>query len=89
MPKSTSFDPNEYIVNAIAQYDAQIAQYQKKRAQLAAILGGGGSAKPGKAKAAAPAAGAAKPKRKMSAAARKKISEAQKARWANQKKGSK
>lgn len=92
MPKSMSFDPNQHIANALAEYDAQIAQLQKRRAQLAAIIGGGSasvSAKPAKAKAAAPAAGGAKPKRKMSAAARKKISDAQKARWAAQKKGGK
>lgn len=79
MPRVTDFDPNEHINKALSAIDAQIAQLQAKRDQLAAVIGGGKKNK---------AAGTTKPaktKRPMSDEARQKISEAQQRRWADAK----
>ncbi len=80
MPRGTDFDPNEHINKALSAIDAQIAQLQGKRDQLAAVMGGGK-----KTKAAAAPAKAGKTKRPMSDEARQKISEAQQRRWAEAK----
>lgn len=77
MPRDTNFDPNQHIVKALAAIDAQIAQLQTKRNQLAAVIGGGKATK---------AAGAKGAKRPMSEEAKQKIREAQKRRWAAAKK---
>ena len=82
MPRSTGFDPNQHLVSALSALDAQIASLQTKRAQLAAIIGGGKAS----VKATAKVAKASKAKRPMSEEAKRKISEAQKKRWATQKK---
>ena len=79
MPRVTDFDPNEHINKALAALDAQIAQLQAKRDQLAAVMGGGKKTK------AAGTPKAAKTKRPMSDEARQKISEAQQRRWADAK----
>ena len=84
MPRTKSFDATTHLTNALAAIDADLASLQKKRAQLAAIIG---NAVVVKSKVKVAAVTEAKPKRKMSAAARKKISEAQKKRWAEQKGG--
>ncbi|HEX4950245.1 MAG TPA: hypothetical protein VFZ34_26510 [Blastocatellia bacterium] len=76
MPRGTNFDPNQHITKALAAIDAQIAQLQSKRDQLASIVGGGKKAK---------AAGAPKAKRAMSEEAKQKIREAQQKRWAEAK----
>ncbi len=83
MPRVTDFDPNEHINKALAAIDAQIAQLQSKRDQLAAVIGGGKKTK------AAGAAKVGKTKRPMSDEARQKISEAQQRRWAEAKAGGK
>jgi hypothetical protein len=82
MPRSTGFDPNQHLTNALSALDAQIASLQNKRAQLAAIIGGGKAS----AKTTAKAVGASKAKRPMSEEAKRKISEAQRKRWAAAKK---
>lgn len=79
MPRVTDFDPNEHINKALFAIDAQIAQLQTKRDQLAAVLGGGKKTK------AAGVAKVGKTKRPMSDEARQKISEAQQRRWAEAK----
>lgn len=90
---ATSSDPAELIKQAMAGLDAQIREWTTKRDQLARLLpAGGGSATfavrrrgrpPGsKNKAAASARENAKPKRKVSAATRRKLKEAARARWA-------
>ena len=79
MPRATDFDPNEHINKAMTAMDAQIAQLQAKRDQLAAVIGGVKKTK------AASAAKAGKKKRPMSDEARQKISEAQQKRWAEAK----
>jgi hypothetical protein len=78
MPRSTNFDPNQHLNKALAAMDAQMAQLQAKRDQLAAVIGGSKKAK---------AAGAtkAKAKRPMSEEAKQKIREAQQKRWAEAK----
>ena len=73
MPRGKSFDPNQHINNALDAMDAQLAQLQAKRDQLAAVIGGGKMTK---------AAGTAKPKRAMSEESKQKIREAQQKRWA-------
>lgn len=80
MPRGTNFDPNQHITKALAAIDAQIAQLQVKRDQLAAVIGGGKKAK---------ATGAPKAKRAMSEEAKQKIREAQQKRWADAKAGAK
>lgn len=82
MPRSTEFDPNQHLTNALSALDAQIASLQNKRAQLAAIIGGAKTS----VKVTAKPAKASKAKRPMSEEAKRKISEAQKKRWATQKK---
>lgn len=82
MPRVTDFDPNEHINKAVEAIDAQIAQLQAKRDQLAAVIDGGKKIKKTQA-ASAPKAG--KKKRPMSDEARQKISEAQQRRWAEAK----
>ncbi len=79
MPRVTDFDPNEHINKALAAIDAQIAQLQSKRDQLAAVMGGGKKPK------AASADKAVKTKRPMSEEAKQKIREAQQKRWADAK----
>lgn len=76
MPRSKDFDPNEHINRALSAIDAQIAQLQSKRDQLAAVIGGGKKTK------VAGAAKAVKTKRPMSEEAKQKIREAQQRRWA-------
>ncbi|MBL8206755.1 MAG: hypothetical protein JNM09_21155 [Blastocatellia bacterium] len=76
MPREKSFDPNQHINKALAAIDAQIAELQAKRDQLASIIGGGKKAK---------AATASKGKRAMSEEAKQKIREAQQKRWAEAK----
>ena len=76
MPRGKSFDPNQHITKAVEAIDAQIAQLQAKRDQLAAIVGGSKKAK---------AASAPKGKRQMSEEAKQKIREAQQKRWAEAK----
>ncbi len=71
-------DPAELLRLALDGFDAQIAELQKTRSQLAAMI----NQPP-----AGPTVEAAAPqKRKLSAAARAKISAAAKARWARVKK---
>ncbi len=77
--KTETFDPNEHITKAVAAIDAQIAQLQAKRNQLASIVGGSKTTK-----AAAPAK-PRKKKRPMSEEAKQKIREAQQKRWAEAK----
>ncbi len=79
MPRVTNFDPNEHINKALVAMDAQIAQLQATRDQLAAVLGGGKKTK------ATGAANAGKKKGPMSDEARQKISVAQQKRWAEAK----
>jgi hypothetical protein len=62
------------IDKIFASIDAEIAQLKRARA----LLSGGGTKK-------SPSASPVRKKRKMSAAARKRIADAQKARWAKQK----
>src|SRR5262244_2788677 len=78
MPTTRRDDPSEPLRLALDGLDAQIAELQKTRAQLAAMIDH-------------PPAGstveaAAPQKRKLSAEARAKISAAAKARWAREKK---
>lgn len=82
MPRSKSFDPNQHLAKALSALDAQITALQAKRAQLAAIIGGGKVA-------AVKTASAAKSTRAMSPEAKAKISEAQKKRWADAKNAAK
>ena len=73
-------DPAELLRLALDGFDAQIAELQAKRAQLAAMIGRSS---------ANPAVEVAPPqkRRKLSAVARAKISAAAKARWAKKRKG--
>lgn len=64
------------INDLLASIDSEIARLKQARALLAGI--GGGKSAP-----------AIKPKRKMSAAARKRIADAQRKRWAAVKKAAK
>ena len=79
MPKTKGEDLEELLRRALTGLDAQIAELQNKRAQLAVLI---------EPAAAVPAIYAAAPRkqRKMSAEARAKISAAAKARWANRRK---
>ena len=79
MLKTKRDDPTELIRLAVTGLDAQIAELQGMRAQLAALI----SERP-----APPAVGTAAPRkrRKLSAGAKAKISAAAKARWAKEKK---
>lgn len=76
MPRGKSFDPNQHINKALAAIDAQIAELQAKRDQLAAVIGGGKKTK---------ATGTSKSKRAMSEESKQKIREAQQRRWAEAK----
>ena len=80
MPTTKRTDPAELLRLALDGFDAQIAELQATRAQLAAMIG-----RP----AANPAIEVATPqkRRTLSAAARAKISAAAKARWAKERKG--
>jgi len=80
MPTTKRTDPAELLRLALDGFDAQIAELQATRAQLAAMIG-----RP----AATPAIEVATPqkRRTLSAAARAKISAAAKARWAKERKG--
>src|SRR5215813_11366962 len=73
-------DPAELLRLALDGFDAQIAELQAKRAQLAAMIGRSS---------ATPAVEVAPPqkRRALSAVARAKISAAAKARWAKKRKG--
>ena len=78
MPTTRRNDPAELLRLALIGFDAQIAELQATRAQLAAIIN-----QPS----AGPTVEAAAPqKRKLSAEARAKISAAAKARWAKERK---
>jgi hypothetical protein len=79
MPRGTDFDPNQHINKALSAIDAQIAQLQAKRDQLAAVIGNGKKPK------AAGATKAVKAKRPMSEESKQKIREAQQRRWAEEK----
>jgi hypothetical protein len=72
------------VSEILAQIDREIAQLQQARA----MLGGGAKAKTTKKTAAAPAAAkkAVKKKRNLTPEGRKRIAEAVKRRWAEQKK---
>lgn len=69
------------VSEILAQIDREIAQLQRARA----LLGGRGTTTR-KAKAAAPAKKAAKKKRNLTPEGRKRIAEAVKRRWAEQRK---
>ena len=73
-------DPAELLRLALDGFDAQIAELQAKRAQLAAMIGRS-SANP------AVEVAPTQKRRKLSAVARAKISAAAKARWAKKRKG--
>jgi hypothetical protein len=77
MPRTKIDDPNELLRLALISFDAQIAELQKTRAQVAALIDQP-SASP-EVEVATPQTG-----RKLSDAARAKISAAAKARWAKQ-----
>ena len=78
MPTTKRDNPAELLRLALIGFDAQIAELQATRAQLAAIIN-----QPS----AAPTVEAAAPqKRKLSAATRAKISAAAKARWSRERK---
>jgi hypothetical protein len=79
MPTTRRDDPAELLRLALIGLDAQIAELQETRAQLAAFINQ---------RSAGPAAETAAPqkRRKLSAAARAKISAAAKARWARERK---
>jgi len=78
MPTTKRDHPAELLRLALIGFDAQIAELQATRAQLAAIIN-----QPS----AGPTVEAAAPqKRKLSAATRAKISAAAKARWAKERK---
>ena len=78
MPTTRRNDPAELLRLALSGFDAQIAELQATRAQLAAIIN-----QPS----AGPTVEAAAPqKRKLSAEARAKLSAAAKARWAKERK---
>jgi len=79
MPKTKRDDPTELLRLALIGFDAQIAELQKTRAQLAELIDQA---------AARPDVEVAAPqkRRKLSAAARAKISAAARARWAREKK---
>jgi hypothetical protein len=79
MPKTKRDDPTELLRLALIGFDARIAELQKTRAQLAALIDQP-PARPD-VEAAAP-----RKRRKLSAEARAKISAAAKARWAREKK---
>lgn len=88
-PKAnTGSSPTDFIQQAIAQFDAQIAELTSQRDQLARMLPNAAPAAPrrgrppGSAKASAKTAKSGRPRRKFSAATRKKLKEAAKARWA-------
>ena len=85
MPRSKSFDANEHLTQALSVMDAQIHELQAKRAQLAAIIGGGKTTTKATTKPATKAVGATKGQRTMSDEAKQKISAAQKKRWADAK----
>jgi hypothetical protein len=80
MPTTRRDDPAELLRLALIGFDAQIAELRERRAQLAALLDQ---------RSAHSAAETAAPqkRRKLSAAARAKISAAQKSRWAKERKG--
>src|SRR5262245_65416014 len=80
MPTTRRDDPAELIRLALIGLDAQIADLQETRAQLAALIDQ---------RSAGLAAGTAAPqkRRRLSAAPRAKISAAQKARWAKERQG--
>ena len=80
MPTTRRNDLAELLRLALIGFDAQIAELQERRAQLAALLDQ---------RSAHSAAETAAPqkRRKLSAAARAKISASQKARWAKERKG--
>jgi outer membrane biosynthesis protein TonB len=77
MPTTRRDDPAESLRLALIGLDAQIAELQETRAQLAALIDQ---------RSAGPAAETAAPqkRRKLSAEARAKISAAAKARWARE-----
>jgi len=77
MPRTKRDDPTELLRLALISFDAQIAELQKTRAQLAALIN-----RPS----ASPDVEAATPqkRRKLSDAASAKISAAAKARWARE-----
>ena len=79
MPTTRRDDPAELLRLALIGLDAQIAELQETRAQLAAFINQ---------RSAGPAAETAAPqkRRNLSAAARAKISAAAKARWARERK---
>jgi hypothetical protein len=79
MPTTRRDDPAELLRLALIGLDAQIAELQETRAQLAALIDQ---------RSAGPAAETAAPqkRRKLSATARAKISAAAKARWARERK---
>jgi hypothetical protein len=79
MPRTRRNDSAELLRLALIGLDAQIAELQETRAQLAALIDQ---------RSARPAVKAARPqkRRKLSAAARAKISAAVKARWARERK---
>jgi hypothetical protein len=79
MPKTKRDDPTELLRLALIGFDAQIAELQKTRAQLAALIDQPPASLD--VEAAAPRKG-----RKLSAEARAKISPAMKARWARERK---
>lgn len=72
------------VSDILAQIDREIAQLQQARA----LLGGGTTATPKKAASAPVARKTAKKKRNLTPEGRKRIAEAVKRRWAEQKKAS-
>jgi hypothetical protein len=79
MPRTKRDDPTELLRLALIGLDAQVAELQKTRAQLAALIDQPSAVSA--MKAATP-----QKRRKLSAAARAKISAAAKARWAKERK---
>jgi hypothetical protein len=77
MPRTKRDDPKELLRRALVGFDAQIAELQKTRAQLAALIGEP-SAIPDV------EAATSQKRRKLSDEARAKISAAAKARWARE-----
>jgi hypothetical protein len=82
MPRGRSSHDQSMLAMALVGYEVEKKKIEERIKEIRARLGGSRSA----AKANAPEAGGSPKRRKLSKAARKRISAAQKKRWAEQRK---
>ena len=80
MPRGKSSHDQSMLAMALVGYEVEKKKIEERMKEIRARLGGGKVA----AKAGAPEAGETHKRRKLSKAARKRISAAQKKRWAEQ-----